>query len=408
VTDASLPGGIDLALVDRTIASGLRRLKFPRELEAAFEAETSRQRCRQLAIGAFIGLAMYNLALVNDWLVTPDIMSTALIVRLGLVMPIFLVITARLFFDPPVFVREGGVVLGTVLAVASSLYLVVLSNNPFRDNQFQYMVLAILYATMVQRARFAYAIATCLGCFALYAGARFYVPDHTFNLIVSADLIFGGAVFMAFVGAYTLEREQRINYLLSLRGRLQNRELDVISRRDPLTGLGNRRALDETLAAWERDSGGREARSIVLIDIDHFKLFNDTIGHQAGDACLKRIAGIIEDELRQGAGEAFRFGGEEFLVALRAADLSAAAGVAERMRRVIEAAAIPHPALSAGSVVTASFGVACAVPGEEVGMAEIIAGADAALYGAKRDGRNRVWPPLPSTRPGVTDARRRA
>ena len=144
---------------------------------------------------------MYNLALINDWLVTPDIFIAALWVRLGLVMPIFLVVTARLFFNPPVFIREGGVALGTVLAVASSLYLMVLSDSPFRENQFQYIVLAILYATMVQRARFAYAIATCLGCFALYAGAHFFLPGQSVKLLISANFIFGGAVFMAFVGA---------------------------------------------------------------------------------------------------------------------------------------------------------------------------------------------------------------
>jgi diguanylate cyclase (GGDEF)-like protein len=408
VTDASEPCGIELALVDQTIASGLRGLKFPPRLEAAFEAETSRQRCRQLAIGAFIGLAMYCLALLNDWLVTPDIFFTALWLRLGVVTPIFLAVTARLFFNPSVFVREGGVAFGTVLAVASSLYLMIASDSPFRENQFQYIVLAILYATLLQRARFAYAITTCLACFALYASAHLFMPGHTLRLAISANLIFGGAVFMAFVGAYTLEREQRMNYLLSLRGRLQNRELDAISRRDALTELGNRRSLDETLAGWERDSRIREELSIVLIDIDHFKLFNDTLGHQAGDACLKRIAAIIKGELRDGADQAFRFGGEEFLIALRATDLSTAAGIAERMRRVIEATAIPHPALSTGAVVTASFGVACAMLGDEVSAAEIIAGADAALYGAKRDGRNRVWPPLPATRPSVAEARWRA
>jgi hypothetical protein len=152
VTSAPLPGGIDIAFVDQTIASGLRWLKFPPSLEAAFEFETHRQRCRQLAIGAFVGLAMYNLALINDWLVTPDIFATALLVRLGVVMPIFLVVTVRLLFNPPVFIREGGVAFGTVLAVASSLYLMILSDNPFRENQFQYIVLAILYATLLQRA----------------------------------------------------------------------------------------------------------------------------------------------------------------------------------------------------------------------------------------------------------------
>jgi diguanylate cyclase (GGDEF)-like protein len=404
VTDASLPDGIDLSIVDETVASGLRLLKFPPRLEAAFERETSRQRCRQLAVGAFIGLAMYNLALVNDWLVTPDIFITALWVRLGFMMPIFLVLTARLFFNPPVFLREGGVAVGTILAVASSLYLMLASADPFRESQFQYIILAILYATVVQRARFAYAIATCLGCLALYAYAQLYLPGHSLKLAVSANLIFGGAVFMALFGAYMLEREQRLNYLLSLRGRLQNRVLDAISRHDPLTGLGNRRSLDEALARWERDPGAAEELSLLLFDIDHFKLFNDAAGHQAGDACLKRVAGVIRGQLRDHTDHAFRFGGEEFLVMLRATDLPAAIGIAERMRRAIEEAAIPHPAAAAGAVVTASFGVACAMSGQDIHAqdiihaAEIIADADAALYAAKRNGRNQVWPRLPSAR----------
>jgi diguanylate cyclase (GGDEF)-like protein len=397
VIDASQPEGVDLARVDEAIASGLW-LKFPRDLEAAFERETGRQRCRQLAIGAFIGLGMYSLALVNDWLVTPDIFVAALWVRLGVVMPIFLIVTARLFFNPPVFIREGGVAVGTILAVASSLYLMLLSDNPFRESQFQYLILAILYATIVQRVRFAHAIATCLGCFALYAGAHLYLPDHSVRLAISVDLIFGGAVFMALVGAYMLEREQRLNYLLSLRGRLQNRALDAISRRDPLTGLGNRRALDEALARWERDPGACENLCLVLFDIDHFKLFNDAAGHQAGDACLVRLAGIIEGALRDSADQAFRFGGEEFLATLRATDLSSGLVVAERMRRAIEQAAIPHPALPSGAVVTASFGVACARLGDEMSCAEIIASADAALYAAKRNGRNQVWPRFASAR----------
>jgi diguanylate cyclase (GGDEF)-like protein len=396
--DASVAEGVDPSLVEATLASGLRRLRFPLDLEAAFERETGRHRCDQLAIGAVIGIAMYGLALVNDWLVTPDIFVTALWLRLGVVMPILWVITARLFFNPSVFVREGGVAVGTLLAVASSLYLMLLSDSPLRENQFQYMILAILYATVVQRARFVYAVASCLGCFALYSGARFCVSGHSLTQVVSANLILGGAVFMALVGAYMLEREQRLNYVLSLRGRLQNRELDAISRRDPLTGLGNRRSLDEALTRWESNCAENDPLAVILLDIDRFKLFNDAAGHLAGDACLEQISGVLESPLLHAAAQVFRYGGEEFLILLPGADLAAGVDLAEEVRRAIEAAAIPHPAPATGPIVTASFGVGCTAPGPFANARQAIANADAALYAAKHNGRNQVWPPMASAR----------
>jgi diguanylate cyclase (GGDEF)-like protein len=200
-----------------------------------------------------------------------------------------------------------------------------------------------------------------------------------------------------------MERDLRLHYLLSLRDRAQNLELDRMSRRDALTGLGNRRFLEETLAACERIDESHDPLSIVLLDIDHFKLFNDTAGHQAGDLCLKRVAGIIQAELRGQADHAFRFGGEELIVVLPKTVLPKAIAIADRIRQAIEDAAIPHPALAAGSVVTASFGVACSEPDRDMHAAEVVADADAALYAAKRNGRNQVWPrPFPASGAEVT------
>jgi diguanylate cyclase (GGDEF)-like protein len=195
-----------------------------------------------------------------------------------------------------------------------------------------------------------------------------------------------------------MERDLRLHYLLSLRERARNQELDRMSRRDALTGLGNRRSLEEALAACEQINGLGDLLSIVLLDIDHFKLFNDTAGHQAGDLCLKRIASIVQAELRGQADHAFRFGGEELIVVLPKTVLPNAIGIAERIRQAIEGASIPHPAVSTGSVVTASFGVACSRPGHDMLPAAVVADADAALYIAKRNGRNRVWPrPFPAS-----------
>jgi diguanylate cyclase (GGDEF)-like protein len=141
----------------------------------------------------------------------------------------------------------------------------------------------------------------------------------------------------------------------------------------------------------------------MLFDLDYFKAYNDGFGHLAGDTCLKRIASLVQAELRDRSDVAYRFGGEEFLVLLRRTDLRTALAIAERMRRAIEAAAIPHPTRN---IVTASFGVAATKIGSAITSDELIHSADAALYAAKRNGRNQVWPPFlrdPSAEDGVVD-----
>ena len=183
-------------------------------------------------------------------------------------------------------------------------------------------------------------------------------------------MVFDAGVVFSLVASYTMERDLRLHYLLSLRDRALNSELDRMSRRDMLTGLGNRRALEEKLADCEPSIGQPDDFSVVLIDIDHFKMFNDTAGHQAGDLCLKRVAEIVQAELRGLADHVFRFGGEEFIVVLPKTTLAKAIDIAERMRRAIEAAAIPHPAAAAASVVTASFGIAGTKLGHRLGVAE--------------------------------------
>ena len=132
-----------------------------------------------------------------------------------------------------------------------------------------------------------------------------------------------------------------------------------------------------------------------MVDIDHFKPYNDRYGHATGDVCLKRVAGIIADELRNERDLAIRLGGEEFLLLFRSTDMSEAGRIAERVRRQIENVAIPHEELGPGAVVTASLGVA-ACPVSCHSFSELLAAADSALYAAKRNGRNQVWPPIVS------------
>jgi diguanylate cyclase (GGDEF)-like protein len=394
VTETSLLDSVNLNAIDEALASGLRLLTFPPGLEATFERETGAQRCRQLIGRAFIGILVYDLFLIADWLATPELFTIAMWVRLGFFTPLALLLTFLLYRSPSAFFRESIMCIGGgLLSTATIFYLMSASGGHPQPTLHESIILVVLFLTVVQRIRFWYLLPTCLSFLVLHALALATFYQYPLGQQVATNMVFSAALVFALVASYTLERDLRQNYLLSLRGRLQNNELDLMSRRDPLTGLGNRRSLEEAIADCEQNNASRaESLAVVLLDIDHFKMFNDTAGHQAGDICLKRIASIIRSQLRERTDDAFRFGGEEFLVALRMTDLQSGIGIAERMRRAIEDAAIPHPALPSGSIVTASFGVACATIGHDMRAAEIIASADAALYAAKRNGRNQVWP----------------
>lgn len=170
-----------------------------------------------------------------------------------------------------------------------------------------------------------------------------------------------------------------------------NRELERLSSIDALTGIANRRKLDITLESeWKRGVRGGTELSMLMIDIDFFKEFNDAFGHQAGDHCLMRIAHRVAAEFRRPEDVVARYGGEELAVVLPFVASVQAVASAERVRASIEGLRIPHPASKAGADVTISIGVATLRPRVDRAASDLIAAADEALYRAKAEGRNRV------------------
>jgi two-component system, cell cycle response regulator len=178
---------------------------------------------------------------------------------------------------------------------------------------------------------------------------------------------------------------------LALRSEELRRDSSILytaSRTDPLTGAGNRLRLDEEVRALlSRASRYGHRCSLAICDLDFFKAFNDRFGHVAGDEALRRVAGEMRANLRA-ADTLFRYGGEEFVVVLVEQSLTDAASAMDRMRAAVERLAIPSP--HAGGALTLSVGVAEIDPGHDSAPADWIARADAALYAAKRHGRNRV------------------
>ncbi|HUK12810.1 MAG TPA: GGDEF domain-containing protein [Thermoanaerobaculaceae bacterium] len=168
--------------------------------------------------------------------------------------------------------------------------------------------------------------------------------------------------------------------------------LERLALTDALTGLPNRRGFDERLGReWRRQARSRQPLSLLVVDIDLFKPYNDLYGHQAGDACLVRVAAAMREALREGVDVLARFGGEEFVALLPESGAEDAATVAERLRRAVEALDVAHNASSVAPVVTVSVGWASATPdADDLGAVALFAEADAALYRAKQGGRNRV------------------
>jgi diguanylate cyclase (GGDEF)-like protein len=169
-----------------------------------------------------------------------------------------------------------------------------------------------------------------------------------------------------------------------------NARLKELSRIDPLTGLANRRKLKAQLTArWRRAGKFRRSIALLMIDIDHFKLFNDRYGHVEGDGCLRRVGKLLREIAREVDDLPARYGGEEFALLLPGADVERALEIAERLRRAVEALGITHADSPLGQV-TVSIGVAAMVPIPGQDAEKLVEAADAGLYAAKRRGRNTV------------------
>lgn len=171
----------------------------------------------------------------------------------------------------------------------------------------------------------------------------------------------------------------------------QNDLLRTLAFIDGLTGVANRRRFDETLQLeWRRCWRSQSPLALLMIDIDHFKLYNDRYGHQAGDACLMAVAATFKSAFGRAQDLVARYGGEEFACLLPECDLGTSQAKAEALVHAVAALNICHDISPTADVVTISLGQAVMIPGSDRGPDDLLTAADAALYKAKTDGRNRV------------------
>jgi diguanylate cyclase (GGDEF)-like protein len=397
-----------IAQIERLSRRGFQRLALPGPLESGFEQSTSVQRSERLWVEGLIAIGLFNIYVIADYLIRGGGSWFALQVRLCVVTPIALLINISMRWAPNKIYRETSIALASCLIGVTHLYLESRVNATSSAYAQVGLIVTVIFVNVVMRLQFMYAVTA--SAILLVSDLVFLHQDHFLN---ASEKLLGitlavCAISMTMVANYSVGRDERLGYLMRLRSEIQSKELSFLnvelqklSYIDNLTGLANRHSYELQFAnLWNEAASSGRCLSAILIDIDNFKITNDTQGHLYGDRVLARVAALLLQSLRCKDDFAARFGGEEFIVLLPGANREGALIAAERIRKLVEVAGSPalpepgsHPRLS-----TVSCGVATCWPSESICREDLLDSADKALYQAKSAGRNQVcWGELTSS-----------
>lgn len=380
------------------LGKGLRRLKFPKIIEKEYDLQDRPKRKRRYVTLGLVALIFYDLFCFSDKIVLPDIYLLAWQIRLGIVTPIFAV--ALILLKTNRFGRWIDILAGVmvVLTAASICALLMLSNHPNVVHYYTGIIIIVTFGNIVIRQPFRHATGFSLAILIIYAFSAQAVTLMPIEAINNSIMVIFTSVVISLFGNYQMEHEKRRDFLLTSLQQIStvkleaaNRELEKLSISDPLTGLANRRHFNIVLQReWHTALRNKYPVSLIFLDIDYFKLYNDNYGHQAGDVCLQKIGEALKINVRRAQDLYARYGGEEFVVLLPRADIRQAAAMAENIRRYVESLDISHEHSKVADRITVSFGVASLIPDPHLEPAHLVELADQALYQAKKGGRNRV------------------
>lgn len=383
------------------------RFKDP-AMEARFAASRKEARLNHHLVSGAVALAIYNVFLAVDTILVPDAVELGWRIRLlYFTPPALLLLLGTMAFKKDVLALPGWfidtvVMLTGIGAGVSLLVIVAHSQSPLATTYYAGLMPIVIYGNLVQRFPFQYAAVfsgfTCgmLIGRVIHAGR----PAGSFGWQMELSLVMLVLLVTAYtlVMNYRLELEERRRFAGSDRAQTLRDALEAsrrayarLSRLDGLTGLPNRRDFEAHLAqAWAEHRHTGQPLALCLIDVDHFKAYNDRHGHPAGDQCLKLIAQAMASAVSGGGAVLARWGGEEFIVMLPWATEASAQRLADSLQQAVSGLSLRHEASPSGARVSISQGL-CLMGPDQPGASvdRLISMADEALYRAKRQGRDR-------------------
>lgn len=368
-------------------------LRMPPEVERAHERDCGSERVKHLRHAIIVGLIVYNIYNLTSLYLMADIQPFTVAMRLLVLLPGSLAIFLLVPRVPPA-IRELLLLQGMFVASLLPLYLLYISQSSYASYTLGELPLVLLFGNMLLVLRFRLALVfttvTCLTALWVIHTK----PGLDQNLVFPLTVQVVTGLFFTLYGNWHFERQRCLTYLAQYdaenradRAERRGDALRDLTLTDMLTGIANRRHLDETLDAWL--AGDRDVL-LMMVDVDHFKAFNDRFGHVAGDDCLRRIASALQAFAARHDGFAARYGGEEFTLLFAVNTETGGAFLADRLVRTVRELSIPHPARLDGlSAVTVSVGYAGTGDGGVREVRDLVTRADLALYEAKSAGRNR-------------------
>lgn len=373
-------------------------LRFIPELEARYAAHGETARLAHLRLTIIIGVIAYDFCGLLDHVILPDLAYAPAAIRLFVATPLAL----ALFKALPRMSSACREISAAALAMLASLFQIsffAASDTDLVPYALMPVLVLSMYANVIMQLRGLLALVTSAIVLSAVWISVHLRPDVPAELQDALCLAITLCTLLGLVSNHQLERAQRQAFLhifdetlTSEKLRLEKAMLSKLSMIDALTGLANRRAFDHRIAElWHVGKLTGNPFSLLLVDVDFFKGYNDHYGHLAGDACLSHLARSIEDVVIRKQDLTARYGGEEFAILLADCSADDATKVAELLRRKVAQAAIPHQGRCDGlGFVSVSIGVADYDPASPETIEAIIALADRRLYAAKREGRNRV------------------
>lgn len=381
--------------IDLLISRGLNLVWFPKELEVIYRDQYRNEAAHEFRYRAPIILGLYLYLSFGTYQVLPEDLRLTWVAFYGWVGVIISIAWVIAFVPKLNKWFDYYVGLGSMGAVAITFTLINVleqgQNNVLFHAAMMYAVV-IIYGFVGMRFYTAIIAGWCGGLIGVIASTALSGSiDWTF---LNRTYTFSSFLGMAL--AYATDRQHRENYLQNCMLELnrlelmrQAQQLSILSQQDALTGLANRRYLDEVLEnEWKRAIRHEVPITIMMIDIDFFKLYNDTLGHIQGDQCLRRIAILLGSIASRSGDLAARYGGEEFLLLFSMTDKEQAIIQVQRLMELVRTIAINHPKSSVSKHVTISVGVATMTPHLNDSLSEFVSQADHALYIAKSNGRN--------------------